>query len=188
MESSGYSANNIRQQLIILTSSGKLNRYDTGVYYLPEESIFKSASSISKGSVIEKKYFYENKKRCGYFSGLSFANKIGATSQVPNVYEVTTNKATNDYRTLTLASSKIIIRKPKTTVTEENFKVLQLMDFIKDFELYSDLSVLDAKNCIQNYMKKSEISFLDIERYLNFYPDSIYKNMYKLGILNGSSS
>ena len=173
---------------MILTSSGKLNRYDTGVYYLPEESIFKSASSISQGSVIEKKYFYENKKRCGYFSGLSFANKIGATSQVPNVYEVTTNKATNDYRTLTLASSKIIIRKPKTTVTEENFKVLQLVDFIKDFELYSDLSVLDAKNCIQNYMKKSEISFLDIERYLNFYPDSIYKNMYKVGILNGSSS
>lgn len=187
LETSGYSANNIRQQLMILASSGKLNRYDTGVYYLPKKSIFKT-DGISQGSVIEKKYFYENKKRCGYFSGLSFANKIGATTQVPNVYEVTTNKASNECRTSKIASSKIIIRKPKTTVTEENFKILQLMDFIKDFELYSELSALDAKNCVQNYMKKAEISFLDIEKYLDFYPESIYKNMYKVGILNGVSS
>ena len=41
---SGISPVNMRQQLKKLTDSGKLKRFDSGVYYLPKKSIFKFKS------------------------------------------------------------------------------------------------------------------------------------------------
>ena len=37
------SQNSIRQQIMNYASDGKLKRYDTGIYFIPEKSIFKSA-------------------------------------------------------------------------------------------------------------------------------------------------
>ncbi|MCF0237255.1 MAG: hypothetical protein HUK24_01540, partial [Sphaerochaetaceae bacterium] len=138
--------------------------------------------------VIEKKYLYEANERCGYYSGLTFANSIGLTTQVPSVYEVTTNKATKDYRVTNIASSKIIIRRPRVMISNYNYKALQFMDLMKDLELYSELEIEEAKKVVIDYASKSRITFKQIENYLQYYPDSIYKNLYKVGILNGISS
>ena len=188
LECAGYTKNNIRQQIMLLANSGKLCRYDTGVYYIPGKSIFKSGTSLNQNQVIEKKYFYETNERCGYYSGLTFANKIGLTTQVPNTYEVTTNKATKDYRVTNIASSKIVIRRPRVMISNDNYKVLQFLDLLKDVELYSELDIDKAGKIIMNYAEKSKITFSQMADFLQYYPDSIYKNMYKVGILNGISS
>ncbi|MCD7817857.1 MAG: hypothetical protein LUH07_02240, partial [Lachnospiraceae bacterium] len=48
----GISDVNIRRQLKKLTDEGMIKRYDTGIYYLPAKSIFKSGSQISPEQVI----------------------------------------------------------------------------------------------------------------------------------------
>lgn len=73
--------------------------------------------------VIEKKYLRDNEKRCGYISGVAFANQLGLTTQVAMTCEVVTNKAIKDYRETTLAKSRVIIRKPRVTINEENILV-----------------------------------------------------------------
>ena len=135
----GMTQNNIRQQIMNYAAAGKLKRYDTGIYYIPKESIFKTAASLSQNSVIEKKYLYSGAERCGYISGINFANRIGLTTQVPASCEVVTNKASKDYREATLASEKIIIRKPRVMIDESNYKSLQFLDLLKDIDLYSEL-------------------------------------------------
>ena len=77
-----------RQQMKRLTEEGKLKKFDTGIYYIPKASIFRSGSVLSIESVLNKKYLFDNNKRCGYIGGLLFANKIGLTTQVPMVYEI----------------------------------------------------------------------------------------------------
>lgn len=114
----GMTQNNIRQQIMNYAATGKIKRYDTGIYYIPKESIFKTTSSLSQSSVIEKKYLFSGNQRCGYISGMNFANRIGLTTQIPASCELVTNKATNDYRETTLASEKIIIRKPRVRIDE----------------------------------------------------------------------
>ncbi len=180
--------NNIRQQIMNLAAAGKLKRYDVGIYYIPKDSIFKTAPAISQNAVIEKKYLFSGSERCGYISGINFANRLGLTTQVPASCEVVTNKASKDYREATLATEKIIIRKPRATVNESNYKVLQFLDLLKDVELYSELEGDELNNKIITYMKKSSITFSQLNNYLSLYPDKLFRNMYKVGVLNGISA
>ena len=184
----GMTQNNIRQQIMNYVAAGKLKRYDTGIYYIPKESIFKTAPTLSQNSVIEKKYLYSGTERCGYISGINFANRIGLTTQVPASCEVVTNKASKDYRETTLASEKIIIRKPRVMIDESNYKLLQFLDLLKDIDLYSELEGNELNKKIRTYMEKSGLQFQQLEQYLSLYPDKIFRNMYKVGVLNGISA
>ena len=119
----GMSEGRLRQYMKKMTDAGLLKRYDTGIYFIPKESVFKSGSQLPFHRVVEEKYLKEKGNCCGYFSGVSTANKLGLTTQVPMACEITTNKATNDCREVMLANNKLIIRRPKTIVTEENYRV-----------------------------------------------------------------
>lgn len=182
------SQNSIRQQVMNYASDGKLKRYDTGIYYIPEKTIFKSSGTLSQNTVIERKYLVEGSERCGYISGLNFANRLGITTQVPASCEVVTNKASKDYREATLASEKIIIRKPRVTVNESNYKYLQFLDLLKDIDLYSELEESLLKDRLNMYIKKTGIKFSQLEQFLSLYPDKLFRNMYRVGILNGISA
>lgn len=181
----GMSTNYIRQQVKKLTDAGILKRYDTGIYFIPKESIFKSGSQLSRDKVIEKKYLKENGIRCGYVSGVMFANQLGLTTQVPMVCEVVTNKATNDYREVKLASSSLILRRPRVKVTDNNFRQLQLLDLLKDIDFYAEQDGNEQLARITAYMNAYAIRFNNLDEYLPYYPDRIYKNMYEMRMLNG---
>jgi hypothetical protein len=55
-------------------------------------------------------------------------------------------------------------------------------------DLYSELEGKELNRKIQSYMKNTGISFSDLEKFLSLYPDKIYRNMYKVGVLNGISA
>lgn len=184
----GMTENNIRQQILYCVSSGKLCRYDTGIYYIPEDSIFKSGSQLSQNYVVEKKFLISDNERFGYISGINFANIIGITSQVPTSYEVVSNKASKEYRETKLASSKIILRKPRVEINAANYKSLQFLDLLKDIDLYSELEGKELNKKIISYMNKVGITFSDLKDFLSLYPDKIYRNMYNVGVLNGISA
>ena len=67
-----------------------MEKYDS--FVITEKTDY---SAEAKG---EKTYYLRDKdERCGYVSGLMFFNQMGLTTQVPMMYEVVSNKATNDY-------------------------------------------------------------------------------------------
>ncbi len=178
----------IRQQMKKLIEEGKIKRFDSGIYFIPKKSEFVPSSSLSIDEVIKEKYLLNEGKCCGYIGGLLFANKLGLTTQVPSAYEVYTNKATTEYRETKLGNIRIILRKPCCTVDDDNAIILQFLDLMKEVEDVSEIKEKELNNRITNYMKKRNIGFKDIERYLSYYPDRIYKNMYEVGLLNGVSA
>lgn len=180
--------NAIRQQILNLTNKNLLIRYDTGIYFIPGNSIFKSSNTLNQNKIIEKKYISNNDEVIGYFSGLNFANRIGLTTQVPNLYEVVSNKATCDYREIKIGTTKVILRKPRTVITIENHLELQFLDMIKEIDNISILDKDENKKIVLNYMNKAKISFEKLQKLLEFYPDKIYKNLYQVGVLNGVSA
>lgn len=175
----------IRQQIKKLTDAGILKRYDTGIYFIPKESLFKAGTSLPFYRVIEEKYLKESGNRCGYFSGVAVANELGLTTQVPMICEITSNKATNDYREVMLANNKVIIRRPKVLVNNENYRILQFLDLMKDIDHYSEVKGEVLKDRLTAYMEKHIIKFENLEKYLYYYPDKIYRNMYQAGLLKG---
>lgn len=180
--------NAIRQQILNLTNKNLLIRYDTGIYFIPGNSIFKSSNTLNQNKIIEKKYISNNDEVIGYFSGLNFANRIGLTTQVPNLYEIVSNKATCDYREIKIGTTKVILRKPRTVITIENHLELQFLDMIKEIDNISILDKDENKKIVLNYMNKAKISFEKLQKLLEFYPDKIYKNLYQVGVLNGVSA
>ncbi|MBQ6334543.1 MAG: hypothetical protein IJI46_05710 [Erysipelotrichaceae bacterium] len=180
------STNYIRQQIKKLADEGKIRRYDSGIYYIPSDSMFPSGSMLSREKVIEEKYLRDDKGQCGYYSGFLFANQLGITSQVPAGYEIVTNKTGSEYREITLGNLKIILKKPKTSINDGNYKILQLLDLLKNLDYYGEIKDEEIRRKINDYMIASEIEFEDMNAYLPLYPDKIYRNMYEKGIIKGA--
>ena len=175
----------VRQQIKKLTEDGRIKRFDTGIYFIPRKSMFRSGSALPVESVIKKKYLLEGSEPCGYVGGMMFANQLGLTTQIPMVYEITTNKATTEYRETQLGKIRIIIRRPYVKITEENIGALQFLDLMREV---TDVSELEGKELTQKliaYMKTRNMGFDTLDPYLSYYPEKIYKNMYKVGLLNG---
>lgn len=184
----GLNENTLRVQIKKMTDAGMLKRFDTGIYFIPKKTIFKSGSTISAMQVIEKKYLKNKDKVCGYLSGYMLVNMVGLTTQVPVVYEVVSNNATTDYRKIMINKTRVIVRRPKVPVTNENVRILQFLDLIKDVDVYSEEEGNSLKKRMLEIMKKLDITFSALEPYLSFYPEKIYKNMYETGVLAGVSA
>ena len=184
----GMKAVSVRQQMKKLTESGQLKRFDTGIYYIPKKSMFRSGSSLSVDEVIRRKYLADGGNCCGYVGGILFANQLGLTTQVPGVYEVYTNKATTEYRETQLANLRVILRKPYCVIDEKNAVTLQFLDLLKEIVDISEIDGEELTNRLIGYMKKKSIGFESMRPFLPYYPERIYKNMYEVGLLNGVSA
>lgn len=183
----GMKAVSVRQQMKKLTESGQLKRFDTGIYYIPKKSMFRSGSTLSVDEVIRRKYLADGENFCGYVGGILFANQLGLTTQVPAVYEIYTNKATTEYRETELANLRVILRKPYCTIDEKNVATLQFLDLLKEIVDISEVDGEELTNRLIGYMKKKSIGFESMRPFLPYYPERIYKNMYEVGLLNGVS-
>ena len=184
----GMKAVSVRQQLKKLTESGRLKRFDTGIYYIPKKSMFRSGSTLSVDEVIRRKYLTDGENCCGYVGGILFANQLGMTTQVPRAYEIYTNKATTEYRETKLANLRVILRKPYCAIDEKNEVMLQFLDLLKEIVDISEVDGEELTNRLISYMKKKSIGFENMRQFLPYYPERIYKNMYEVGLLNGVSA
>ena len=184
----GMKAVSVRQQLKKLTESGRLKRFDTGIYYIPKKSMFRSGSTLSVDEVIRRKYLTDGENCCGYVGGILFANQLVMTTQVPRAYEIYTNKATTEYRETKLANLRVILRKPYCAIDEKNAVMLQFLDLLKEIVDISEVDGEELTNRLISYMKKKSIGFENMRQFLPYYPERIYKNMYEVGLLNGVSA
>ena len=179
----GMTRTNVRQQIKKLTDTCKVKRFDNGIYFLPKKTIFKSGSQLAPEKVLECKYLRDKDERCGYVSGLMFFNQMGLTMQVPMMYEVVSNKATNDCRETSLAKSRVIVRKPKVPVTEKNYKALQFLDMLKDVDVYSEVTGKPLQDRLYRYMDDANLSISEMEPYFAYYPDKLYKNLVETRVI-----
>ncbi len=178
----------VRQQIGKLVEEEKLKRFDTGIYYMPKKTAFRSGLTLSMNDVIREKYLLDDGKVCGYIGGLLFANRLGLTTQVPALYEVFTNKASKEYRETKLGGMRVVVRRPYCRVTGENASTLQFLDLIKDVEDISEMEGKQLRDRLVSYMKMKGITFEGMGPYLEEYPERIYRNMYKVGLVNGIST
>lgn len=112
-----------------------------------------------------------------------FFNQMGLTMQVPMMYEVVSNKATNDCRETSLAKSRVIVRKPKVPVTEKNYKALQFLDMLKDVDVYSEVTGKPLQDRLYRYMDDANLSISEMEPYFAYYPDKLYKNLVETRVI-----
>lgn len=179
---------NLRQMFKNLCDEGKIRRFEKGIYYLPAQSRLKGASKIAPETVVQYKYVSRSGKVQGYYSGFTFANQMGVTTQVPYTLEIVSNAASANVRLVEVKGQKVVLRKPKTLVTEQNYRILQFLDLLKDIEVYADDAEEDVAARLARYAKDEKLKQADVDHYLPLYPDKVYRNLYEMRLYNAFAS
>lgn len=175
---------NLRQMFKVLCDKGQIYRYDTGIYYMKGATRLKGSISLSAGEVARYKYISRNNRVDGYYSGYTFANQLGLTTQVPYTIEIVSNQASAKCREVSVKDQRIMLRKPRTEINNENYSVLQLLDLLKDLEQYADEDMSAAAERIRAYIRKLGIKRTEVDEYIALYPDRIYKYIYETRLYN----
>lgn len=170
---------NLRKMMKDLCDVGKIKRFDIGIYYLPKQSRLKGGVPLSVDTVAKYKYVCRNGNIEGYYSGYTFANMLGVTTQVPYTIEIVSNNASAKVREIDLHGRRIILRKSRVPITNENYQILQFLDFLKDANEYSDENDI-FENRIRKYIIDENIKKDDVDLYIKYYPDKIYRYIYEM--------
>lgn len=175
---------NVRKTLQRLVDAGKLVWFDTGIYYIPKKYRKPLDEEAFIEKVVEKRFIRDNEEIFGYRDDTKLKMDLTARMKKPYVYEVVSNKATKDYREVTIQKATVIVRKPKLLVTEGNYKVLLLLDAIKDMSVFDEVENEAfwklQRDMIKKYMKKEQITMMKVRQYIKPYPDKVFKNMFLL--------
>ena len=167
----GFSKSWINKQLAKYVETGELIRFDKGVYYVPKKTSL-GPSKLNPQKVIERKYI-NNKD--GYYSGASFLNQLGLSTQVPNVIEIYTNNESAKVREINVGSIKVLLRKARTTINSSNVAVqsfLELMNSVSP-SFFDE----NRKQIIAKYIKDTGITRNDIAKYAKAFPDKAMRTL-----------
>lgn len=178
----------LRQTMKRLVDKGKLERFDRGVYYYTEELVGDDAdvglSSVGQAptaeEVIRRKYITNGEEVYGFWSGLTLENMMGVSTQVPATLEVISNKEKSNRRKVAVGRQKLYVKKPRVSVTKENYNVMRLLDIVENvpfdqIDSYERKAVFDFVT--NKHLKKSQVFEIAAN-----YPSKIMKSLYETGL------
>lgn len=173
------SYDNLRKQLSRYNSQGIIEKYSQGVYYIPKNTLL-GKSTLSINDVINRKYITNDEEIYGFFSGLSFYNKLGISTQVPFVYEIVSNKERSRVREITLKNQKIILRRPYITINKNNYLEAQFLDFINNA---NNNDINDNVDTLKKYIKDNKLNKSIIIDLISYYPSKVSKKLIESRLL-----
>lgn len=150
-----------RARKIVNTNMNRLNglminNFRKGVYYKPKQTAFGKAP-LNPTQLILKKYIKRDENVLGYETGASLIQKLGLTTQIPKYQYIATNEVNHKGNKVDI-ELKVILRKPKVEITNENFKYLQILDVIEN----KDAIIIDAVKpleIINEFILKNQLDF-----------------------------
>lgn len=183
----GMTEANLRYHLKRLTDEKKLYRFEPGVYYFPRTNILGEKMSLSADTVALHKYIMRRGKRIGYYSGYTLANRMGLSTQVPFTEEITSNYAPALIRELRIQNRSYILRRPIVEITEENVRILQFLDCLKDIDKCAEEDLITCGQILTQYARDHAITKTAVDKFITKYPLKIYKAIYETGVAYVSS-
>lgn len=113
--------------LWILAKSGKIKKVMTGLYTFPE-------NNVTAIDVIKYKCYEKYGKRFGYWFGQSFAYQLGLIDKPKTVYITSNRMHTSERFSFTVLGQPVVLRKPITKITNDNYKILAVIDYLTTYK------------------------------------------------------
>ena len=179
----GLSENAVRQSVKRLVANGFLERYDNGIYYIPKQGGLLGKSYLDPFLVIMRKYVQNKSETYGYVTGISFANQLGLTTQMPAVIEVVTNREATNGRMIMVGNLKVRIKKPSVTVSDSNAEILQLLDSIGQAEKYTELPLEETIDTMISYIKQKRFTKEQLSQVSSILTGATAKKLIEWGMI-----
>lgn len=133
-----------------------ISNYSRGIYYKPKRTVF-GMTPLNPEVIAEQTYIREGNDPIGYETGASFLHKLGLTTQMPKYKFIATNK----YRqrgSRVIKEMGVVLRKPYTEVTKENYLYLQIADAIENKGEYL-IDATEPSLIINDYINKNHLDY-----------------------------
>ena len=179
----GLSENAVRQSVKRLVANGFLERYDNGIYYIPKQGGLLGKSYLDPFLVIMRKYVQNKSETYGYVTGISFANQLGLTTQMPAVIEVVTNREATNGRMIMVGNLKVRIKKPSVTISDSNAEILQLLDSIGQAEKYTELPLDETIDTMISYIKQKRFTKEQLSQVSSILTGATAKKLIEWGMI-----
>lgn len=177
----------LRQYIKRLADKGLLAKVQNGIYFIPKKKPMFGSAVLDTDLVVRKKFIEDRDRIIGYKSGTNFANALGLTSQTAAVATIVTNNASAAKRDVSVYKKRFIIRKPRANVNKSNYKLLQVLDLLNNYEQYSEKPLEVAKEKILSYLEGVSLNEQEVKEYLDAYPIKTKLRVYELGLLKSIS-
>lgn len=158
----------LRQAFKRMSDKGIVKRYMNGVYYFPDKG-----RTPSVETVLCRMYVEGDETVYGYYAGYAFGRRLKVTRKKDECPIIVTNKENSRGRYRVVADEKVYLRKPYTDITKDNVETVALLDFIREWELYSDLNEEDTFLRIKKYIKKHCINQEFMMELAVFFPHKV---------------
>lgn len=175
----------IRESLRRLVNDGKIIKAKNGVYEIPNPKRVLKSPTVNISNIVEQAYLKDQDNNIiGYRSGINFANRLGLTSQTASVEVVYSNAVSNRKREIKLNKNRLMINAPRIEVNNQNFKLLQVLDLLTEFEKYSEYDLKQAESKILSYITNIQLSAEELDQVVSAYPLATQVKFYKIGGAN----
>ena len=106
-------------------------------------------------------------------------NNIGLSTQVPNTYEIMTNKESTRVRKVKVENQEVVLRKSRVKINKDNYITLQFLEFITSTSIEF---LINNKEKIRKYFFNN-VDKNQVIKYMTEYPSKTIKNLYSLELL-----
>jgi predicted transcriptional regulator of viral defense system len=144
-----------------------------GVYYIPTKTLF-GTSTITIDDVLNKKYVSDNNETFGIYSGLRLQNMFNLTTQMPNTIEIVTNKESMRKREIVIGGRKIILRKSKCDITNENVNEYTLLQLMTEA---GDNIAEEVRKRLKKYIQENKVDYNKTLLLSTYFPSKTIKNL-----------
>jgi len=144
-----------------LIKKGIIKRVSPGIFFKPNQTVF--GELIPNEEEMIKLYLFNNRKRTGYITGTYLYNKLGLTTQIPQVIKIASR---NKEIKVNKSNIKIKPAKSYVDVTSKNYQYLEILDAIKDFKKIPNINIETGTKVLLNLLKSLKKE--DIERIIKY--------------------
>lgn len=124
---------------------GKIKKLSKGLFYKPKVTLFGEKTPAE--DQILKSYLYSKGKRIAYVTGTYLYNQMGLTTQIPARIQIASREKRIFISRGTIKATAV---KSYVDVSEENYKLLGLLDALKDLKQIPDLDMNRAIIILKN--------------------------------------
>jgi len=166
-------------QLSNLVKQKVIKRFSPGVYYFSTINEL-GESSLNSLDVASAKFIKKQGDIIGYVSGGQYAKMLGISEQIVNQLDIYTNVEKSIKRSVKVGSLKINLRKPHYKIDQENYKILQFLDFITNTDIFI---INKNKTIFSKKIQQIDIKKELLNQILAHYPAKTFKKLTLTGLI-----
>lgn len=175
----------IRVNMKRLIDEEYIIRTKNGVYFMPNKNRVLKEAVTDVNEIVRKLYIEDSSNDIvGYYSGINFARGLGLTTQTASKETIYSNLVSDKKREIEIQNIKFIINSPRFKVNKDNYKVLQIMDLIDNFEKVSEVSRENSISYIKRYLEDVSIEKDELLEIIRSYPLKTQVKYYEAGVGN----